>query len=213
MSVHGSSVGGVGPSTVTEETGGMEDPSRFWGDQLESRQGTIRIVYNNSNGLQIKEFLKNKTLQQSQRKHKKYLQDSTTNKKLTGFISLFRNWEANIIALAETQTAWEHHTVRNMVCKEIRTIDRYGGMTGSSSSAATASVVKPGGTATMWDGNWSSRIIEHGQDPHKLGRWTYIIINGRNSSKLCIITLYRCCKGQKTNTAGLNTSYMQQELL
>jgi len=41
MSVHGSSVGGVGPSTVTEETGGMEDPSRFWGDQLESIQGTI----------------------------------------------------------------------------------------------------------------------------------------------------------------------------
>jgi len=110
-------------------------------------------VYNNSNGLQIKEFLKNKTLQQSQRKHKKYLQDSTTNNKLTGFISLFRNWETNIIALAETQTAWEHHTVRNMVCKEIRTIDRYGGMTGSSSSAATASVVKSGGTAMMWDGN------------------------------------------------------------
>ena len=104
MSVHGSSVGGAGPSTATEETIGMEDPTRFWGDQLESRQGIIRIVYNNSNGLQIKEFLKNKTLQQSQRKHKKYLQDSTTNNKLTGFISLFRNWEAKIIALAETQT-------------------------------------------------------------------------------------------------------------
>ena len=86
-------------------------------------------------------------------------------------------------------------------------------MTGSSSSSATASVVKPGVTAMMWDGNWSSRIIEHGQDPHKLGRWTYIIINGRNSSKLYIITLYRCCKGQKANTAGLSTSYMQQELL
>ena len=123
---------------------------------------------------------------------------------------MFRNWEANIIALSETQTAWEHHTVRNMVKKEIRTVDRYGGMIGSSSSAATASVVKPGGTATMWDGNWSSRIIDNGQDPHKLGRWSYITINGRGTSKLCIITLYRCCKGQTTNTAGINTSYMQQ---
>ena len=64
MSVHGPSVGGEGPSKVTQDTNGMEDPTRFWGDQLESRQGTIRILYNNSNGLQIKEFLKNKTLQQ-----------------------------------------------------------------------------------------------------------------------------------------------------
>ena len=100
-----------------------------------------------------------------------------------------------------------------MVRKEIRTIYKYGGMNGSSSSAATASVVKPGGTAIMWDVNWSSRIIENGQDLHKLGRWSYITINGRGTSKLFIIKLYRCYKVQRSNTAGLNTSYMQQELL
>ena len=30
----------------------------------------------------------------------------------------------------------------------------------------------------IWNGNWSSRIIERGMDPHKLGRWSYISLNG-----------------------------------
>ena len=58
-----------------------------------------------------------------------------------------REWEANIVCLAETQTAWEIPGVSRAVTKEIRRQDKYNGFIGSSSAVASASVVKPGGTA------------------------------------------------------------------
>ena len=86
----------------------------------------------------------------------------------------------------------------------------YVGMTGSSSCTASGDAYKPGGTVTIYDGNWSGRISK-GVDEHKLGRWSYLTLLGRKNSFLTIITGYRCCKTQTAATAGLTTSYMQQE--
>ena len=133
--------------------------------------------------------------------------------KVSTMLDLLRSWSANVICLSESQTAWERHTVRESVAKELRKIDRNAGMVGSSSETATASVVKPGGTLTVWDGNWNSRIVKRESDPYKLGRWSYIEIVGKKNSKLCIYTVYRCCKGQTESTVGRTSSFSQQVTL
>ena len=73
--------------------------------------------------------------------------------------------------------------MRNTITKEFKKRDRYATLVGSSSESVTASVYKPGGTAIITDGSWSSRIIERGKDPTGLGRWSFIKIVGKNNKK------------------------------
>jgi len=200
-------------TAAEEEIHGRNMDGTFWGDDLINRDGCLRVVYNNCNGLQIKDFLKLKFKQSRERKQEKMISSPIEITKVSTMLDLLRSWSANVICLSESQTAWERHTVRESVAKELRKIDRNAGMVGSSSETATASVVKPGGTLTVWDGNWNSRIVKRESDPYKLGRWSYIEIVGKKNSKLCIYTVYRCCKGQTESTVGRTSSFSQQVTL
>ena len=190
----------------------MNDGDGFWGDELKEREGTLRIMYNNVNGLKIGDFIKMKINDKINKKNKKMLKGKRSSEKVTGILATLRNWNANILCLAETQCAWENHVCRNNVEQELRLIDGYAGMIGSSSCTACSDVYKPGGTLTVYDGNWSGRITR-GIDTHKLGRWSYITITGRNFTYLTIITAYRCCKGQNQSNTGMASSYRQQETI
>ena len=50
--------------------------------------------------------------------------------------------------------------MRNVVKKEFKKLDQYGSLFGSSSTVATASVVKLGGSAMFCDGSWGCKIVE-----------------------------------------------------
>ena len=60
------------------------------------------------------------------------------------------------------------------------------------------------------DGTLTSRVIELGQDPMRLGRWSYYTFIGKNKNKLIIICGYRCCKDQRIEHVGESTSFSQQ---
>jgi len=182
----------------------------FFGDKIGNRDGNLRIMYNNVNGLKVNEFLKSKAIEKYEIRNKKALSGAKSVDKIPGVLATIRKWDTNIICLSESQCAWENYNVRDSVNKELRTIDRYAGLIGSSSCVACADAYKPGGTLTVYDGNWASRINK-GIDPHKLGRWSYVTILGRNNSFLTIITGYRCVNKQTEKTAGFTTTYMQQE--
>ena len=184
----------------------------FWGDQLGPRYDNMRIVYNNVNGLMIGDFIKKKNTYEKIRKREKALTREKDASKLRGVLSALRRWEANVLCLAETQTAWELHFVREVVAAELRSEDRYATMIGSSSSTATCDAYKPGGTLTVADGNWTSRISKD-VDSFKLGRWSIITIKGRNNTLLSIITAYRCCHGVKIDNVGPISALTQQETL
>ena len=138
------------------------------------------------------------------------LQGAKRVDKMTDVLATLRKWDTNVLCLAESQCAWENYNVRDKVHEELRKVDQYAGLIGSSSCVACADAYKPGGTLTVYDGNWSSRVHK-GVDTHKLGRWSFITITGRNNSFLTIITRYRCVKNQTSQTAGYTTTYMQQE--
>ncbi len=58
-------------------------------------------------------------------------------------------------------------------------------------------------------GNWTSRIISKGSDPHGLGRWSYAILRGKGATKVAVITAYNVsqrCQGNQ----GERTAYKQQ---
>jgi len=179
-------------------------------NMLPSEDGTLRILYNNCNGLQPGELLKAKLKQRIEKKKDGYLSESVQYTKVKGMCGTMKKLNTNIMCLSETQTAWENTGVRDAIAKEFRRNDRYTSLTGSSSKAQAFSVVKPGGTAIIADGNWSGRIIKRGEDPYGLGRWSYIVIEGKKRTKLMVICGYRCCKGQRIQSVGALTAYSQQ---
>ena len=188
------------------------DSSEFWGDKLGPRDNYLRVLYNNTNGLQIGDHLVTTAKREVMKKDEKALRAAKSISKVSGIISALDRWDANIMCCAETQTAWKKKFVRDSVERELRKVDRYASLVGSSSATVTAEAYKPGGTMTIVDGNWSNRSKKF-VDSHKLGRWSYITIHGRNDTFLTIITAYRCCAGQTSNTVGSYSSYMQQETL
>jgi hypothetical protein len=67
---------------------------------------------------------------------------------------------------------------------------------------------QPGGTATIVTDRWTSRVIKSGSDPLGLGRWSFIILRGKQDTSICVITAYRVCKDK---TTGPKTAYQQQK--
>ena len=190
----------------------QDSTSQFWGDDLGERQNSFRIVYNNVNGLQIGDYMKTKIKNEIDRKSSKALSCITDNTKVSGILTALERWDANVLCLAETQTAWEVFSVRESVEKGLRRQDRHAGLIGSSSAVSTCDPYKPGGTLTIIDGNWTSRINK-GVDASKLGRWSFVTLQGRGNTFFTIITAYRCCEGQNHNNVGTYSTYMQQETL
>ena len=60
--------------------------------------------------------------------------------------------------------------------------------------------------------NVSSTVLQKGQDPSGMGRWTFIKILGKNNPRTTIFTMYRPCKGQ-IETVGDTTTIKQQWLV
>ena len=172
--------------------------------------GSMRIIYNNCNGLQMNEYVKAKIKENKSKKEQRYLAESSQYTKIRGIVGIMKDWSANVLCLSETQTAWESAITKTLMSKELRRVDQYATMVGSSSDIKSASLVKPGGTMMCNDGTFGSRIIEKGRDPSGLGRWTYCSYVGKNNTKLIVICGYRCCSSQRMNNVGITTAYAQQ---
>jgi hypothetical protein len=65
---------------------------------------------------------------------------------------------------------------------------------------------QPGGTSTIICDNWVSRILDKGEDPIGLGRWSYITLHGKASTKVTVIRAYNA-----SYNTGDATNYHQQE--
>ena len=65
---------------------------------------------------------------------------------------------------------------------------------------------QPGGTLTLLCESWASRIEEKGTDTFNLGRWSYLILRGKGTKWIVIITAYRV----SADLAGPMTATMQQ---
>jgi hypothetical protein len=71
-----------------------------------------------------------------------------------------------------------------------------------------ATIFQPGGTAVLSIDGSSHRVIQSGQDPKGLGRWTWTLYRGKNNIKLRVVSLYR---PGKPSAPGPNTAFSQQQ--
>eukprot|EP00957_Ditylum_brightwellii_P140088 10674141-Ditylum_brightwellii.AAC.1 len=62
-----------------------------------------------------------------------------------------------------------------------------------------------GGTLTGTLGKTTGRVIDSGNDPSEMGRWSYICISGKQGRKVYVATAYRVAANDK----GENTAYLQ----
>jgi hypothetical protein len=119
------------------------------------------------------------------------------------------NFGAGVLCLPETNTNWNHQKNMSTLKSNIKKVWQHSASQSSSSSEEFISNYQPGGTLTIVVNQWTSRIMGKGTDPFGLGRWSYITLRGKATTKITIVTGYRVCRASPT-TAGVKTAYMQQ---
>jgi hypothetical protein len=162
------------------------DPNT-WGHTLESidTASTFRILLQNPNGIK----------------------PSVTEPEFLFSLHLCNEIGAGAICLAETNLNWNHsqHHVslrrclfRNWKAAKFET---------SVPEERFLGNYQPGGTATIVTNRWTSRVVTSGSDPLGLGRWSFIVLRGKQDTNICIVTAYRVCNDKYT---GPKTAYQQQ---
>ena len=82
-----------------------------------SEGGILKVYYNNCNGLQPGELLKEKIKQKIGKKRKGYLSESIQYTKVRGISGAMKMMDVNVMCLSETTTAWENTGVRQAIVK------------------------------------------------------------------------------------------------
>ena len=112
--------------------------------------------------------------------------------------------DIDIMGIAEININW---TDKVKQAAQIAVKMRFGqGKIAASSSRGIKEGYLPGGTAIITRGRMTGRIIKRGAN--EMGRYTWILLNGKNGKQVMIISAYRACKANLKS--GTHTAYMQQ---
>ena len=112
--------------------------------------------------------------------------------------------DIDIMGIAEININW---TDKVKQAAHLAMKMRFGqGQIAASSSIGSKEGYLPGGVAIITRGRMTGRIIKRGAD--EMGRYTWIVMNGRNVKQVMIISAYRTCK--TSLRSGPHTAHMQQ---
>ena len=176
---------------------------------VEKTKGTLRLFYNNCNGLEINNLIEDVIGRKRDKQVNQYIGEIENPTKLDRLLRQAMAWEVDMVMLAETCTDWNKMAARRAVRHVTQTYDPRGCWVGSTSQVDVGNHLKPGGAGTYATGRCNGRILDKGNDPWMMGRWTYTLI-GRdvNEKTILFITGYRT--GNRTGKAGINTTWSQQ---
>ena len=120
--------------------------------------------------------------------------------------------EIDIACLAETNTHWKHRGASTLrqTSKEHW---KHSHFITSETDLPWKALYKPGGTAIITQQPLCNGITTSGQDPHGLGRWSFIIIAGREQSIITIISSYRVCDIKIQNAGHITNAKQQWQIL
>ena len=178
---------------------------------VEKTKDTLRLFYNNCNGVEINQVIESLLQQERDKKKFNYLQDIEIPTKLDGLLRQMKAWSVDIVSLSEFCVAWEDHVPRRAVQRLTQKYEANGCWTVSSSNIKVGSYYKPGGTGTLAMDNCNGKIKERGSDPWGMGRWSYILLSGKSNRNLLVITGYRT--GNRSGEIGQKTAWMQQQTM
>lgn len=121
-------------------------------------------------------------------------------------LRLCNDYGAAAICLPETNVNWDMPTLRSTFSHLCHTTWRNSTYSASKPPEEFLSSRQPGGTATVVCDNWTSRVIDRGEDPLGLGRWSYVSLRGKGTTKVSIVSAYNA-----TSSHGDTTNFQQQQ--
>ena len=174
-----SDIGDPSPSTNTS-----------WGDIIGTKnERSLRLYFQDINGLSTKE-----------------LQEAWID-----ILHTMENLDVDMFGLAETNINWTPN-ITNYLYQQLRKNVSYGSrqlkLVSASCEDPTSTLYQPGGVCHVSLGEVSGRIGHLGKDPHGLGRWTYMTVQGQHTRKIVIATVYRVAQAYAPQ--GYRTTYNQQ---
>ena len=167
---------------------------KTWGDELQqsskwpgqTEAKTIRLYSHNTNGISCA---------------KNYFEWEM-------MLDYLEEHQVDVAGLCEVNLDLTQKQIQYELRQRAKKMDKHIGVSMSSSKEKVKDTAhKMGGTLTLIRGNYSGRLVEQGQD--KLGRWSYMVLTGKNENRIKIITTYRV--GKNKADSGNCTIRLQQE--
>jgi hypothetical protein len=116
---------------------------------------------------------------------------------------------AGAICLPEANMNWGHRSSHKLLSSILHKTWKHSNYSVSYTKEEFDSITQPGGTINIITDNWTSLVIEKGNDPFGLGCWSYIVLRGAANKRIMIITAYRVCQ-QSVKAIGTTTAAAQQ---
>ena len=124
-----------------------------------------------------------------------------------------REIEASFFGWAETNTNWNQEDAQAEYREKASRVFQMNKTVFSSSDVPSTSKYKPGGTAMTLTVKWCGRAQSGaGKDPSGMGRWSYMVLEGKNGKELLVITAYRVSQVSMPQH-GEGTTYHQEHMI
>jgi exonuclease III len=169
-----------------------QENSKLWGDVFfpgkdVENNDWFRVWSHNVNGL-------------SARNNSTDLQD---------FANTMRDKGVSICGIQETNRNFEKKRLVQSFHVNLRSVSKHYRGAVSSAQIQWPSDYQPGGTAVFVRNKWATRFLAQGDD--KLGRWSWITLTGKGTTKVVFVSVYRVCDGSSGSSITSRTVRAQQE--
>ena len=113
-----------------------------------------------------------------------------------------------LAGLAETNLTWTHARTKQYR-QAARKHLKHATITTSNSNEPCLTARQAGGTLTLINNQWNSRLHKSVADDSGMGRWTHVSFYGHNKQIIHVYTMYRVCQNS-IQEAGPFTAFAQQ---
>ena len=168
----------------------QKDKSRFpryknWGDKIvKKKDGVLRVITCNLGGLDI---------------------NPCGNVDVSNTKEFIKEYEADVIGMQEPNINWKKMPHNGQPSELFRTENKMVCMT-ACNKHENFTRRNYGGTITMAVGEVADQVALTGEDDTGLGRWTWLLIEGKKGKRTRIVTGYQPCKSRE---GQLLTVYQQ----
>jgi hypothetical protein len=159
-----------------------------WGDPMPPNKpdNIIRIGFRNINGIP----------------------HESAHSKNIEIISDIRSHQFDTFSLSETNVAWHVLQEQDRIAERFRGKFEFSKFSCAyNADKAYQDKLQYGGVLMIGQGNTSGRIIKTGRDPSPLGRWSWMLLKGKDHIMIRIVTIYRPVISQ-----GALSTYQQHQL-
>ena len=115
--------------------------------------------------------------------------------------------QVDVQCLVENNLNTHDFFTRRQLHRQLQQLELQSASVWASSKIESKSSFQPGGTSVITFGKTVGRLKDKGAD--KLGRWSYIKLDGKADKEVMIVSLYQSCE---TTTDGKNTFHLQQKV-